>query len=565
MMILQIYNSYYKKFIRGDVGILDEKVLFVDYKNNIKSTPTEEIDCGGGYLIPGFIDIHMHIESSMTTPEIFTNKIKKYGVTTIVAEPHEIANVYGKDGIEEFIKSEGNCPIDIFYGIPSSVPSTNEKLETTGAVLNFEEMKEISTMDKVICVGEVMNYTGVIKDNNLEISKFLKYVRETRKDLIIEGHCPRLLGEDLSRFLYLGINGDRTEHNLEEIKERFENGMFIEIQEKMLRNEILEHIITNNLYENMCFVTDDIMPDYLIDNGHLNNIVKCAVEKGFKLEDAIYCATMTPAKRMRLFDRGVIAPGKIADILLIDDAKKLTIRKTLKNGKVIYDKEGYPNKKEMNLSYKFPKEMYNSMKLSEITRSQLEINISHRDSVRCRVIEVNNRGTATKEVFREIKVKNGKLDITNSDCVFVAVFERYNKGSLNSIGLATGDIIKKGAVATTYAHDSHNLLIVGKTLDEMILAGNKVIENQGGMVSVEKGEILSNIKLNVAGILSEEPIDILGKKIRRFKETINHLGYNHYNPIMSLCTLTLPVSPELKITDKGLIDVKNNKIVNLIV
>lgn len=318
----QVYNSYYKKFIKGDVGILEGKVLFVDCKNNINSEPTEEIDCKGGYLIPGLIDIHMHIESSMTTPEIFTNEIKKYGVTTIVAEPHEIANVCGRDGIEEFIKSEGNCPIDIFYGIPSSVPSTNEKLETTGAVLNFEEMKAISNMDKVICVGEVMNYAGVIKDNNLEISKFLKYVRETRQDLVIEGHCPRLLGEELSKFLYLGINGDHTEHNLDEIKERFENGMFVEIQEKMLKDEILEHIIINNLYENMCFVTDDIMPDYLINNGHLNNIVKCAVEKGFKVEDAIYCATMTPAKRMRLFDRGVIAPGKIADILLIDDIKR---------------------------------------------------------------------------------------------------------------------------------------------------------------------------------------------------------------------------------------------------
>ena len=558
---VKVFNSFYKKFFEANVAVLEGRIFHIDKTKGEVFECENEIECEGKHLIPGLIDIHMHIESSMTTPEIFTNHIKKFGVTTIVAEPHEIANVAGIDGITEFLDSNSECEVDVFYGIPSSVPSTNINLETTGAVLNYEDMVRISELDNVICVGEVMNYRGVIKDDSLEIVKFLEYVRNQRKDLVIEGHCPNLRGLDLSKFLFLGIDGDHTEHNLEEIIEHFENGMFVELQEKMLKPEIISHIIENNLYEYMSFVTDDVMPDYLLE-GQLDSVVRKVIEKGFPVNEAIYCATMTPAKRMRLHDRGAIACGKIADMILLDDLETLKVAYTFKDGKMIYDSCDKQEIKRAN--YRFSKELCNSVKLSELSEEDFIIKTDKMGKVTCRVMEINDGGTFTKEVIKEFEVVDGRIDFENSDCVLVAVFERYGKNSSVGIGLATGDIIKKGAVATTYAHDCHNLLVVGKNATDMVIAANSVIKNNGGLSTSYKGEVKIEVKLNIGGILSDAPMSVLGEEIKLFRESLIELGYKHYNPIMSLCTLTLPVSPNLKITDKGLIDVKEGKVVSLI-
>ncbi|MGL4654431.1 MAG: adenine deaminase C-terminal domain-containing protein [Sarcina sp.] len=557
----KVFNSFYKKFVDANVAVLDGKIFHIDKTKGEVFECDNEIECENKYLIPGLIDIHMHIESSMTTPEIFTNHIKKFGVTTIVAEPHEIANIAGIESITEFLNSNSECEVDVFYGIPSSVPSTNVNLETTGAILNYDDMVKISELDNVICVGEVMNYRGVIKDNTLEIVKFLEYVRNERKDLVIEGHCPKLTGVDLSKFLFLGIDGDHTEHNLDEIIEHFENGMFVELQEKMLKEEVLNHIVENNLYEHMSFVTDDVMPDYLLE-GQLDSVVRKAIQKGFPVNEAIYCATTTPAKRMKLHDRGAIAVSKIADMVLLDDLETLKVSKTFKDGKVIYDKSNEQEIKRAN--YRFSKEICNSVKVRELTEEDFIIKTDKIGKVTCRVMEINDGGTFTKEVIKEFDVVDGKIDFENSDCVMVAVFERYGKNSSVGIGLATGDIIKKGAVATTYAHDCHNLLVVGKNATDMVKVANSVITNNGGLSTCYNGELKTEVKLNIGGILSDAPMSVLGEEIRLFRESLIELGYKHYNPIMSLCTLTLPVSPNLKITDKGLIDVKEGKIVDLI-
>ena len=249
-------------------------------------------------MIPGMVDIHMHIESSMTTPGSFGNCAAKNGVTTVVSEPHEMANVKGVRGILEMISAAKDAPIDIFYGIPSSVPSTSEELETTGGVIDFEAMKHLLGEKDVVCVGEIMNYREIIRENHLEISKFLDYLRQEHPGYVIEGHCPSLVDLDLAKFLYLGINGDHTEHTREEVKQRIENGMFFEIQDKMLKPEVLSYICENHLFEYCSFVTDDTMADVLYEQGHLNTVVQKAIEMGFPKEQAIYCATYTPCQRM---------------------------------------------------------------------------------------------------------------------------------------------------------------------------------------------------------------------------------------------------------------------------
>lgn len=561
---VKVFNSYLKKFKDGNVAILNNKFLYIDNNKNIEFEASSTIDGKNQYMIPGFIDIHMHIESSMMTPAPFCHHLSKNGVTTIVTEPHEIANVFGKKGIEAMIAAENSINTSIFYGIPSSVPSTSPDLETTGAILDFEEMKNLTSNPKVICIGEIMNYRKVIVDNSLDICKFIEYVKKNKPQYAIEGHCPKLLDLDLAKFLYLGINGDHTEHTFEEFVQRFENGMFMELQAKSISSELINYIKENNLYEHFAFVTDDTMPDTFLHKGHLNVVIKKAIQAGINIENAIYCATFTPARRMNLHDRGVIAPGKKADFLLIDNLKNLHITQTFIDGKEVYNINS--EAKYIPTDYKFPEEFYQSVRVEKINEDIFQIPVNNKENeVNCRIIKVIDGSTRTTEIIEKLNVKNGYLDWENSPYMLIAVFERHGKNGNIGFGLVTGDCIKNGAIATTYAHDHHNLMVIGKNIKDMTKTINRIIELQGGICCVENEEILAEVPLPVAGILSEKTVQELGKEVEILREKISQLGYKHYNPIMSLCTLSLPVSPALKITDKGLIDVNQGKIVNLII
>lgn len=561
---VKVFNSYLKKFKDGNVAILNNKFLYIDNNKNIEFEASSTIDGKNQYMIPGFIDIHMHIESSMMTPAPFCHHLSKNGVTTIVAEPHEIANVFGKKGIEAMIAAENSINTSIFYGIPSSVPSTSPDLETTGAILDFEEMKNLTSNPKVICIGEIMNYRKVIVDNSLDICKFIEYVKKNKPQYAIEGHCPKLLDLDLAKFLYLGINGDHTEHTFEEFVQRFENGMFMELQAKSISSELINYIKENNLYEHFAFVTDDTMPDTFLHKGHLNVVIKKAIQAGINIENAIYCATFTPARRMNLHDRGVIATGKKADFLLIDNLKNLHITQTFIDGKEVYNINS--EAKYIPTDYKFPEEFYQSVRVEKINEDIFQIPVNNKENeVNCRIIKVIDGSTRTTEIIEKLNVKNGYLDWENSPYMLIAVFERHGKNGNIGFGLVTGDCIKNGAIATTYAHDHHNLMVIGKNIKDMTKAINRIIELQGGICCVENEEILAEVPLPVAGILSEKTVQELGKEVEILREKMSQLGYKHYNPIMSLCTLSLPVSPALKITDKGLIDVNQGKIVNLII
>lgn len=561
---VKVFNSYLKKFKDGNVAILNNKFLYIDNNKNIEFEASSTIDGKNQYMIPGFIDIHMHIESSMMTPAPFCHHLSKTGVTAIVAEPHEIANVFGKKGIEAMIAAENSINTSIFYGIPSSVPSTSPDLETTGAILDFEEMKNLTSNPKVIYIGEIMNYRKVIVDNSLDICKFIEYIKKNKPQYAIEGHCPKLLDLDLAKFLYLGINGNHTEHTFEEFVQRFENGMFMELQAKSISPELINYIKENNLYEHFAFVTDDTMPDTFLHKGHLNVVIKKAIQAGINIENAIYCATFTPARRMNLHDRGVIAPDKKADFLLIDNLKNLHITQTFIDGKEVYNINS--EAKYIPTDYKFPEEFYQSVRVEKINEDIFQIPVNNKENeVNCRIIKVIDGSTRTTEIIEKLNVKNGYLDWENSLYMLITVFERHGKNGNIGFGLVTGDCIKNGAIATTYAHDHHNLMVIGKNIKDMTKAINRIIELQGGICCVENEEILAEVPLPVAGILSEKTVQELGKEVEILREKMSQLGYKHYNPIMSLCTLSLPVSPALKITDKGLIDVNQGKIVNLIV
>lgn len=559
----KVFNSYLKKFIPADVSVRDGKFYYIDWEQSQPFAADEVLDAKGMYMIPGLIDIHMHIESSMMTPGPFGNCLAEYGVTTIVSEPHEIANVKGMRGILEMISAAKDTPIDIYYGIPSSVPSTSEELETTGGVIDFASMKHLLEEKDVVCVGEIMNYRQIIRENDLEISRFLDYLRSERPGYVIEGHCPSLTGLDLAKFLYLGINGDHTEHTLEEVRQRIENGMFFEMQDKMLKEDVIAYIRDNHLFEYVSFVTDDTMADTLFEEGQLNAVVEKAIRKGFPLEQAIYCATYTPSRRMHLYDRGAIAPGLIADFQLLADPACLRPEYVYKNGAMIYSGEKGVTARA---AHRFPEDFYHSVTLPLLTAEDFSVSAPEGvSSVTVRAIEVSRERTQTKEVSVTMPVRDGKICWQGSGCLLAMVIERHGKNGNIGCGFLTGDCLKEGAAATTYCHDHHNLLVAGANPEDMQIAVRRIRELNGGFLTVKDGHILAELALPVAGLLSETSLADTAKDLGAVRRSLEELGYVHYNPIMSFGTLGLPVSPALKITDKGLVDVKESKIVPLII
>ena len=564
----RVFNAYLKKFVPGDVYILDGKFYYIDRDGDAELQADRILDAEGRYMIPGLVDIHMHIESSMMTPGTFGHFLAGCGVTTIVSEPHEMANVKGIRGILEMIQAGENSPIDIYYGIPSSVPSTNSNLETTGGIIDCEAMKHLLQEKDVVCVGEIMNYRQIIRKNNLEISKFLEYLKQEHPGYVIEGHCPSLKGLDLAKFLYLGINGDHTEHDLEEVRQRMENGMFFEIQDKMLKPEVLRYIIVNNLYEYCDFVTDDTMADTLWKEGQLNRVVEKAMALGFPVEQALYCASYTASRRMHLYDRGTIAPGKLADFSLLEDPTVLKPSRVFKNGQEIFCRETACPEAG---THRFPTDFYESVHLPEITRDLFTMPLSRflpgvkADSVTVRVIEVQPDRTQTREKLVTMPVKDGCIDWKGSGCLLAMVLERHGKNGNIGYGFLTGACHTHGTAATTYFHDHHNLFVAGDSEEDMLLAVRRIAELQGGYLTAENGEILEELPLPVCGILSDKTVEEIGSSLCRIRGSLRELGYENPNPIMSFGTLGLPVSPALKLTDRGLVDVRESALVPLIV
>ncbi|NOU74410.1 amidohydrolase family protein [Paenibacillus sp. LMG 31458] len=559
---VRIYNSYFKTFIQGNAAILDGRFLYIGERATDRFEADQRLDGQGRYMIPGLIDIHLHIESTMVTPETFSYGLIRNGVTTIVPEPHEIANVFGLDGVREFIKASQHCVADMFYAIPSSVPATS--METTGGAIEIEDLDELLRTERIICLGEIMNYVDVITDPDCKTNHILNHIRSHYPHLIIEGHVPKLLDLDLHRMIYSGVDSDHTHQSIEGMEARIAAGMFIEIQEKSMTPEVMAYLMEHEVSEHYCFVTDDVMADSFERRGHLNHLVRKAIGMGMKPEQAIYASTLSPAKRMRMYDRGVIAPGKIGDFQLISNLEQLTIDQVYKHGLKVYDvNEPY---QPTDHSPAFPDHYYQSVHMSPLTEADFSVNTEAADGrYACRAMIVKDGSTFTEEHQVDVEVRQGKLNWQESGYGLIATFERYGKNGNRAYGLIGGDTIKRGAIATTYSHDNHNMLVVGHNPVDMMIAANEVIKNQGGFSVVEDGNVIASLELPVGGILTEVPLEQVAKEVEQLRKAMESLGYCHYNPIMSISTHSLPVSPALKITDFGLIDVNEGKVVPLII
>lgn len=568
-----IYNVFINKWIEADLYILNGKILYIDKTKNIKINSEKILDVENKYIIPSFIDTHMHIESSLCTPQVFSNEAIKHGITTVVAEPHEIANVFGKVGITEMIKQSKNQLVDIFYGLPSSVPSTSYNLESNGGEINKKEIEELlKENESVICLGEVMQYQDFInnfsdyainnyKNKTLEL---IKAVKEYNPLLSIEGHCPSVIDLDLASILYFGVNSDHCLQAPKSMLNRFEQGMYVQLQDKSITKENIK-VLLNSKYRGLYgFVTDDCPPNIFVEKGHLDYIFRKAVSLGLPFEDAIIASSYSPSKRMCFRDRGAIAPGYIADFLIIDELNEnFKILNVFKNGKNI-KKEDIEKKKIIQKDKNFPQYFYNSIKISPSFNIDIALNpiVKNKTKVIAKVMRKNSLSTYTELSKKQFKIKDDKLIWEHNNCNLVLSINRYNKNNYG-YGFMDGTSIKNGALCSSHAHDSHNLLLLGDNKKDMKIAYERILKIQGGIVLVVNNKIINEIQLPVGGVICEIEMEKLSAMIIEIQNNLSKNGVTHPNPLMSLLTISLPVSPEIKLSDKGLIDVKEQKIVNL--
>ena len=558
----QVYNSYLKKFVAGNIAVSGDRFSYVG-TDALPIAPQRTIDLAGQYVIPGLIDCHMHIESTMCAPRTFMNGAARNGVTTLIAEPHEIANVFGLAGIRALMQTTQNGPCDVRIAIPSSVPSTNAALETAGAAIENDDVEALMHMEQVICLGEVMDCRSVLADAHSKTNCLIRQIQHGRPDFSIEGHCPRFVGWDLAQLLYRGIRSDHTDQSMEGLAARAANGMFIQLQEKTLKKEFLDYLMENRLSGRFALVTDDTMPDDFVRRGQLNHLVQRSIELGLAPEEAIYAATYAPAQHMGLRDKGAIAPGRIADFVVLSDLRSFAIESVWRAGAQVFARGTAWEEPERDTS--FPAHFYHSVHLSPRTAEDFVLRAPIAEgTVLCRILEVQEHTTFVAEGRAELPVRGGVIDWESSPYSLACVFERHGKNGGCGMALVGGTALTCGAAATTYAHDSHNLLVLGQTVADMQTAANTVIEAQGGFVAVRDDSVQAFAPLPIAGILSDRPLPVLGEQIAGVRRALTDCGYRHDNVIMSLSTLSLPVSPYFKLTDKGIIDVKKGAVAPLI-
>ena len=558
----QVYNSYLKKFVAGNIAVSGDRFSYVG-TDALPIAPQRTIDLAGQYVIPGLIDCHMHIESTMCAPRTFMNGAARNGVTTLIAEPHEIANVFGLAGIRALMQTTQNGPCDVRIAIPSSVPSTNAALETAGAAIENDDVEALMHMEQVICLGEVMDCRSVLADAHSKTNRLIRQIQHGRPDFSIEGHCPRFVGWELAQLLYRGIRSDHTDQSMEGLAARAANGMFIQLQEKTLKKEFLDYLMENRLSGRFALVTDDTMPDDFVRRGQLNHLVQRSIELGLAPEEAIYAATYAPAQHMGLRDKGSIAPGRIADFVVLSDLRAFAIESVWRAGAQVFARGTAWEEPERDTS--FPVHFYHSVHLGPRTAEDFVLRAPIREGTAlCRILAVQEHTTFVAEERAELPVRGGVIDWESSPYSLACVFERHGKNGGCGMALVGGTALTCGAAATTYAHDSHNLLVLGQTAADMQTAANTVIEAQGGFVAVRDDSVQAFAPLPIAGILSDRPLPVLGEQIAGVRRALTDCGYRHDNVIMSLSTLSLPVSPYFKLTDKGIIDVKKGAVAPLI-
>lgn len=546
--IIDVFNN---DIINGDIAIVDGYVAAIgDYEGE------KTIEGNGAYASPGFIDAHVHIESSMSTPLEFSKAVVPRGTTTIVADPHELANVKGLDGINYIIKEGENISIlDIYVMLPSCVPAT--PFEDSGAILKAQDLSTLMKEKRVLGLGEMMNFPGTINGDQDVIDKLNLF-----KDGNIDGHSPLLRGTELNAYVAAGIKTDHECTNVEEMNEKIALGMYVLMREGSAARDcaILSRGVTKNNSRRVMFCTDDRHPEDILKDGHIDNNVNIAIGEGVDPIDAIKIASLNSCECYGLKNKGAIAPGYIADILLFNNLNKIKVKTVIKNGEIIA-KDGKMTKLEEKKNNPLEDICKNSVNFKELKSDAFDIPLK---SNRVNAIEVLPNTLLTNKLEMEVKVENGKF-IPNDDLLTLSVVERHHKLDKIGLGIVKGYGLKNGAIATSVSHDSHNIIVIGDNSEDMLIAVNKIKEVDGGLVLVQDGKVLDYLSLPVAGLISDLPLEEINTKLIKLKElAYEKLQINkELDPFIALSFLALPVIPNIKITDQGLFDVINFSFIDL--
>ncbi len=548
----RIVNVLSEEIYEGDVAISDGVIAGVgnDYHG------VEEIDVKGAYVSPSFIDGHVHLESSMLMPSEFAKMVVPSGTTTVVADPHEISNVMGLQGISFMREATKNLPLDVYMTLPSCVPATS--LETSGVDLNSYDLALLIDAPWVLGIAEMMNFPGVINCDGSVLSKVRLGLEKHKR---VDGHAPHLSGKDLNAYVAAGIRSDHECTTVEEAVEKLRLGMYLMVREATGARDLEPLLpVLKNLNTRKCiFVTDDRHPKHLAK--HISRMVKKAVKNGVDPIKAIQMASLNTAEYFNLADLGAIAPGYRADIAVFKNLENFEPLMVFKNGKLAA-KDGKMVIDTDNLK---PPALRGSVNIKYLYREDLQIK-TPQGKTTAKVINVIPKQLITKQTLETIKTQNDLAvsDIEN-DILKIAVIERHKATGNIGLGFVKGFGLKSGAIASTVAHDSHNMIVIGTNDEDMYLAAVELVKSQGGKIIVQNGKTLAHLKLPVAGLMSDKTALEVQKDIEALDKAAKQIGCKIDEPFMSMAFLSLSVIPEIKITDKGLIDVNSFEVTDLFV
>lgn len=533
-------NVFSNEFLCGDIAVANGLIAGVG-----KYDGKTEIDVSGKLVLPGFIDAHIHLESSMVTPAEFAKAVVAHGTTTVITDPHEITNVMGIDGVEYMIQASQNLPIDVHFMMPSCVPAT--EIDESGAELDCKDMDLYLDNKKVLGLAEMMNYVGVINGDKNVLSKIVTSQAHHKK---IDGHAPELSGNDLNAYIAAGVYSDHECSTFENALEKLRKGQFIMIREGTAAHNLkaLMPLLTQQYYSRCMFATDDKHPSDLLYGGHIDYIVKQALKNGADPIVALKTATHHAARYFLLNNKGAIASGYLADIVVVDNLEDFNVETVFKCGKLVFDGE-VKDFSAPTVDEKLAEKCFDTFHLDSVTPSSFKVDG-----------KLGLIGLVGGELLTRNLGTADKIDVEN-DILKIACIERHKGTNHIGVGYVKGYSLKSGAVATSVAHDSHNIITVGCNDDDIAVAVNAINDSKGGIAVVENGKIKALLELPIAGLMSDEPLTTVNEKLENAKLSAYELGADKsIDPFMTLSFLSLPVIPSLRITTKGVFDAENWKM-----
>lgn len=560
---IQCVNLFTKEIYPAQIGIRGERIAHVTQPGQAPICGTDVYDGNGKFALPGLIDTHLHLESSMVGPRRFCDAVVPHGTTTICADPHEIANVMGLDGISFMLDESRDLPLRVMILAPSCVPSV-PGVETSRTKFDSFVIARMLANERVVGLGEVMDYTGVICGER-RMRQILDVSRKSGK--FIQGHAPEVSGESLSKYLAAGCCSDHETHSAREALEKLRAGMVLEC--RCASNcpdldALAETIIRCGYPENVTFCTDDTEPADLVENGHMDKVIRRAVRLGMDPLEAVKIATVNAARLTRLYDRGSLKPGNFADIILVENLKEFRVDEVFCGG-VLTACGGKMLKpcvaEKTDIVYRNTVYLTKPVRLEDFRiyakGEQAVLNVIRYQKEDCFVT------TLDTESF---KIEDGFAQVNNRDdfCTFT-VFERHGVNGNHASAPVHGLGLKCGAVATTVSHDCHNLFIAGKNEDDMLLAANTLSECGGGVVCVQDGRIRCLLRLPVAGLMADRPLEELAGEMSRLTAHLRAMGLPGPSPYMMLTSFALAVIPQVRLTDCGLVNTLEQKILPVLV